>query len=78
VENQTTNKIKKTTVILLGVLLLTSLTATAVSANDGWGHGDWDRWNHHGWGWDHGDWDRWHHHGWGWDHGDWDHWDHHW
>ena len=70
--NQTPNKIKKAMVILLGVLLVTSLTVTAASADDGWGHG----YNH---GWHHrlAPWlaprlaPRWHQ---GWHH-DWDDWD---
>jgi hypothetical protein len=70
-ESQTLNKVKKTTIILLGVLLVTSLTVTAASAGDEWGHGDWDDWHHHGWGWGHGDWDDWHHPSWGWHHHDW-------
>ena len=67
-------------VILLGILLVTSLTVTAASAG-GWNHHggdrDWDNGWRHSWNWGHHDWDNWHH-GWNWGHRDWDDWRNRW
>ena len=59
--NKTLTKIKKTMIILLGVFLVTSLTAAAASADEGLHDGNW-----HGEGWHDGNW-----HGGGWWHGSW-------